>query len=568
MESKKIVFTYKDITFECNPPQKIEDFIDICKTKLNISNEELLMFTLIYKDDEGDNVEISSQYDYDQALLFLKSAKSNNQLQFTFAPILSQSIATNLSREASIDPLRSAAVFDYGLGYNNVTIKADYNTRAQKENEKEYQCFNGLLAKNLKETSKMQQEEDEKVKLIEIEKKKIEEEKAKIINENKAFIKEKGIIAVIKQLVALFKHIRATIFTDLKQRIETLPLDPNKSLSQEELEQKRRERRTKIMEFLKQNLQEKSMQESQLENEKIYQSQLQSIQQTFQKQLEEKIETLLNKEITEIKKGIIANSLSIQQELMQDYATHVSQIGNLRHNPTGTEVSQLYSSINNSDINSIHEDIECDLCKMCPIVGVRYKCTHCKIYDLCERCEEVNYKIKAHNYYFMRVREPLKSQEKKYSFSIIKNETIQFKRSINKNGQFMHHLILLNDGLVHWDKMILQCNKAASVIQCADVITLNVKPNLQTFAKVTLIIPEELPDGDYTCTLNLIINGILMEKNIKINVVIYGKDLSKKVEEFRKQFNLTNQNISDTAIINALEGNLFNFELAFESLFS
>lgn len=35
----------------------------------------------------------------------------------------------------------------------------------------------------------------------------------------------------------------------------------------------------------------------------------------------------------------------------------------------------------------VHVGVTCDSCEMCPIVGVRYKCSVCPNYDLCEACE-------------------------------------------------------------------------------------------------------------------------------------------------------------------------------------
>ncbi|EDW57683.1 protein ref(2)P [Drosophila virilis] len=38
----------------------------------------------------------------------------------------------------------------------------------------------------------------------------------------------------------------------------------------------------------------------------------------------------------------------------------------------------------------IHEGIECDSCKACPLIGFRYKCMQCPNFDLCQACESAH----------------------------------------------------------------------------------------------------------------------------------------------------------------------------------
>lgn len=47
-----------------------------------------------------------------------------------------------------------------------------------------------------------------------------------------------------------------------------------------------------------------------------------------------------------------------------------------------------------------HENVQCDGCNMCPIIGVRYKCSVSKDFDFCQNCEET----KDHPYAFLKIK--------------------------------------------------------------------------------------------------------------------------------------------------------------------
>ena len=60
---------------------------------------------------------------------------------------------------------------------------------------------------------------------------------------------------------------------------------------------------------------------------------------------------------------------------------------------------------------TIHNGIKCDKCGKNPIQGIRYKCSTCDNYNLCELCEDLNAVEKFHNieHDFIRMR----NEEKK-----------------------------------------------------------------------------------------------------------------------------------------------------------
>merc|ERR1712070_1114691 len=50
----------------------------------------------------------------------------------------------------------------------------------------------------------------------------------------------------------------------------------------------------------------------------------------------------------------------------------------------------------------VHDNIICDGCKICPIIGPRYKCSVLKNFDYCSMCEE----RRQHDYAFLKINRP------------------------------------------------------------------------------------------------------------------------------------------------------------------
>ena len=67
------------------------------------------------------------------------------------------------------------------------------------------------------------------------------------------------------------------------------------------------------------------------------------------------------------------------------------------------------NSILKSSINTVHNGIKCSHCFIEPIVGIRYKCSHCNEYNLCQECEEKNSETGKHPYDFIKIRKEEKN---------------------------------------------------------------------------------------------------------------------------------------------------------------
>jgi len=48
----------------------------------------------------------------------------------------------------------------------------------------------------------------------------------------------------------------------------------------------------------------------------------------------------------------------------------------------------------------VHPSVICDGCQVSPITGIRYKCSVCPDFDLCERCEAE----KPHSHPLLKIR--------------------------------------------------------------------------------------------------------------------------------------------------------------------
>jgi len=73
-------------------------------------------------------------------------------------------------------------------------------------------------------------------------------------------------------------------------------------------------------------------------------------------------------------------------------------------------VSHALLKIKEAPRSDIHHGITCDGCQVSPIEGVRYKCTVCNDYDLCSTCEAKNQHPPNHPFLKLKVSAPLPAQ--------------------------------------------------------------------------------------------------------------------------------------------------------------
>ena len=133
----------------------------------------------------------------------------------------------------------------------------------------------------------------------------------------------------------------------------------------------------------------------------------------------DKVETL-KKDVEEFKTELEQNELELKQEEEKNKEEFKDEIEayekELRKKYDGElieSLSKLQLSNNNAQnankpkSNSvIHNGVKCEACFMEPIVGIRYKCSECENYNLCEKCEEKNGQEEFHGHDFIKMKFP------------------------------------------------------------------------------------------------------------------------------------------------------------------
>ena len=224
------------------------------------------------------------------------------------------------------------------------------------------------------------------------------------------------------------------------------------------------------------------------------------------------------------------------------------------------------NEINLSFVKTVHLGIKCNRCGMLPIKGDRYKCHICKDYNLCQDCEQLNSETCEHPHDFIKMRNPEK-QIKDYKYEIIDKDQDKtfYIENIDINNCMKYELIVKNNGQFDFPenkrtKFIINTNLKKEIFQEIFIDELKVGCT----KKIKIIIPKnniKLGEMKFKIVLNIDGNNY----GNPINLTLMFK--SKKVEEFRKIFNLEENEYDEDKLLIALQRHKFIMENAFASLF-
>ena len=338
-------------------------------------------------------------------------------------------------------------------------------------------------------------------------------------------------------------------------------------------------------------------------NPKDYENTLQSINMDAQKAIQEKMAKFIEEEYEKMKKQLIEKTLKQNQEILNTYINQLSTIDKERqsvfHNEMSKVIQQSQSQIKNNmnmsmSVSSIHSNVKCELCHQQPIVGIRYKCSVCPNYNLCEACEEKNYELKTHPHDFIRMRDPVIEKAKivpqnsenegfqlipsdnsnqKFSFEVL-NKNLNFTMNQGKEKILQVRIVLQNNYGMSWNRGTtkLVCDKLRSNIICEDVNLPSLSGGQKTEAVCLFNNVDTLEPRNYQCHLNFTVDGKKYGLPIIISINILKKPIEsgikQSIDKFRNEYGLSEIDYSDEKIKDVLINNGMDFVRAFEALFA
>lgn len=125
-----------------------------------------------------------------------------------------------------------------------------------------------------------------------------------------------------------------------------------------------------------------------------------------------------------LKKSMMANTKELIHSIMEEESKKI--LGETQSTMETAGSEQIDTNVSDkvgaeeakaSDLRqSVHMRVECDGCGVAPITGPRYKCTVCKNFDYCEKCEQT----KAHPHAFLKINNP--EQAPRAMFTVVNED--------------------------------------------------------------------------------------------------------------------------------------------------
>ena len=511
---------------------------------------------VISKSEKGNNI-----------IIELSEVKSNNNISFKY--------------EASLDKITKDIKFLY-KHKNVVEIINSLNdlfnrgkiTVEEKGNKYIMIIEDLLLGKLSKYEIELSRQEriNEKIQLLKIKdiNNKLEELKEEInyiknnINEKliKEIKEELNIKEIIKEVIK-DKEIKDILFKEFEERLSNIFIKKTEKNGDDEIINK------KINESVIKIIDNKY---SSKVDEKVFNNNINKIR--------EDMDNYKN-EINRIKNNIEKNDFQIKESLNRsmninnindDKKYHVFRIKSEeeeydgRLNKTVIKINKNDGEDNAPSMCTIHRNVLCDKCGMKPIIGYRYNCLICPNYDLCENCMQKNNETREHKHKFKRMGYKENKPE----------EIMDYKFDIKDYipGNFFKRVFLEEEKEIKFEFTIVNIcdhrfpgNGRTKFVtinnEIPDIIIDEIEP-LSSKHIIINIPKQSVKLGEKKFKLFLNVDG----KNYNYPIVLTLIGISKKVQNFRKEFNLSEKEYDEQKLLNILQKYKYDFASAFSSLYN
>ena len=184
--------------------------------------------------------------------------------------------------------------------------------------------------------------------------------------------------------------------------------------------------------------------ESLNEQKSLFQNAIQDIKKEIENEMSIKYSKILEQKIEEMHKTIFENVQKQNQTILDNYVKKFNDLEKEREEEN-VRLSQIMisnkSQMNMGDIPNksicitVHNKIGCNNCKLKPIIGFRYKCSKCRNFNLCEKCEEKNEIKEFHQHNFIKISEEEKEKGKAKAYE--KKRIKKLKKIKNKGNNII-----------------------------------------------------------------------------------------------------------------------------------
>ena len=510
MESEvpKIKIKLKDKQFEVDFTSELDQFNkDIFsilekeyKRKLKYANN---LYRLLYFDEDNDKIFIKTQEDYNYFINI-----SNEVIVEVDESLISQ------NSEKEPDSLRNE-------NEKNLLEKIEKLSRINEELRKKndlYDEMNKIYQEKisiLEEDKKLKNEKEESImKILEDEKK----QKNEIMDQLKEANKLNESISMANNL-SIYQND-----DDNSKDILINNLKSEKSMLEQQLKEER-----KIIDLIKNadkgindvinNSKVSDNEINKIKND--YENKINSIREECYQEMEEKYSKIYEEKLKQVYESAMNNSKAVYDNVISKNKEQFEQEEKKRNDIINSNLL-MRSNVNSSTLSRLsqckteHKNIECDECKMFPIIGYRYKCLECPKYNLCDQCE----KIVSHEHNLLRyVTEEniVFKNDKKFSCQCLDKLSTSIDEGSN---EAVLKVTLKNNGYTQWTNNTYLINGKDSKFSCNHIKLKPLRPNEEDVVEIKYENLQTIPASIYYSYLLFSVDDKTYGQPLKIEVVI------------------------------------------------